>query len=313
MRDTFARTLNDIAQTDPKVFIVVADISPAGSMVKFREQFPDHFINVGVAEQSMIGMAAGLAMRGCTTFAYTIATFAGYRPFEQIRDDICYQNLPVTIVGIGGGVSYSTLGATHHAQEDVAVLGAIPNMSILAPCDPLETEAATWAAAKHDGPVYLRLGKAGEPNLTAEAPDPFVFGKLRHIKAGRRVCLVAYGPIMKMVLDAAARLEAQLGEPVAVVSAHTVKPLDETGVLELFRDYETVAVVEEHSVRGGLGQAVKSLAWDASTRANVLAFGLRDEFIHLYGSQGDVWTAHGLTLDAIVGGVLAKTPAPAHR
>src|SRR6516165_5684782 len=145
MRDTFARTLYQIAKKKPNVFIVVADISPAGSMAPFREEFPDRFINVGVAEQSMIGVCAGLALRGCTAFAYSIATFSAYRPFEQIRVDLCYQNLPVT------------LGGTHHAQEDIGVLSALPNLAIIAPCDPLETEAATWACASRTGPTYLRL------------------------------------------------------------------------------------------------------------------------------------------------------------
>src|SRR3989442_4996116 len=145
MRDMFARTLYQVAKKKPNVFIVVADISPAGSMAPFRAEFPDQFINVGVAEQSMISLCAGLALRGCTVFAYTIATFSIYRPFEQVRVDLCYQNLPVTIVGIGGGVSYSTVGGEHHAQEDVAVMNALADMLLVAPCDPLEYEAATWA------------------------------------------------------------------------------------------------------------------------------------------------------------------------
>src|SRR5438105_7483222 len=173
-----------VAKKTPDVFIVVADISPAGSMAPFRNEFPEQFINVGVAEQTMISLCAGLALRGCRAFAYTIATFSIYRPFEQVRVDLCYQNLPVTIVGIGGGVSYSTLGGTHHAQEDIAVVGAIPNMAIIAPCDPLETVAAVWVCAERNGPTYLRLGKAGEPNLTADAPEPFEFGKVRLIKDG---------------------------------------------------------------------------------------------------------------------------------
>ena len=158
-------------------------------MALFQKEFPDRFINIGVAEQSMIGVCAGLAMRGCTAFAYTIATFAVYRPFEQIRDDLCYQNIPVTVVGVGGGVAYSTLGGTHHAQEDIAVMSALPNMSVVAPCDPLETELATWACSQSKGPVYLRLGKAGEPVLTADALEPFQFGKLRYLRKGKDVCI----------------------------------------------------------------------------------------------------------------------------
>ncbi len=299
MRDTFARTLHEIAKEDPRVFIVVGDISPAGSMEPFRTEFPDHFVNVGVAEQSMIGIAAGLALRGCTAFAYTIATFSIYRPFEQIRDDLCYQNLPVTVVGIGGGVSYSLLGGTHHAQEDVAVMGSLPNMNILAPCDPAETQAATWFCAEKRGPVYLRLGKAGEPDLTANAIDPFEFGKLRKIREGRDVCLVSYGPIMSTVVDLAAKLESERGQSAAVYSAHTLKPFDRAGLAKIMNNYETVAVIEEHSERNGLGSIAKEIGWESRSNCILHTFGLKDEFIHAFGSQTDLWRAHGLTSEII--------------
>lgn len=305
MRDTFARTLYQVAKQQRNVFIVVADISPAGSMAAFREEFPDHFINVGVAEQTMISLCAGLALRGCTAFAYTIATFSVYRPFEQVRVDLCYQNLPVTIVGIGGGVSYSTLGGTHHAQEDIAVMGAIPNMAVIAPCDPLETEAATWVCAERNGPTYLRLGKAGEPNLTADAPEPFEFGKVRLIKEGSDVCIISYGPIMKMALEVAERIEREQGRSVALISAHTVKPLDTAGIARILDHFETVAVVEEHSERGSLGGQVKQIAWDHQAKCKLRTFSLKDEFIHEFGSQRDMWKAHGLTPQIIYDSIIA--------
>src|SRR5262245_28289257 len=154
-------------------------------------------------------MAAGLALRGCIPFAYTIATFTIYRPFEQVRVDCAYQNLPVKLVGVGAGVNYSTLGGTHHAQEDVAIMTAVPNMTVLAPCDPAEAALVTKASVENvPGPVYLRLGKAGEPDLTSKA-DPFDFGKLRFLKKGQDICLLSYGPITKMAFDVAARLESQ--------------------------------------------------------------------------------------------------------
>lgn len=309
MKDAFARTLYRIAKTRPNVVIVVADISPAGSMAPFREEFPDRFVNVGVAEQNMIGLCAGLALRGCTAFAYSIATFSVYRPFEQIRVDLCYQNLPVTVVGIGGGVAYSTLGGTHHAQEDIGVLSALPNMAVVAPCDPLETEAATWACAGRDGPTYLRLGKAGEPNLTAEAPESFVFGKVRTIKSGRDTCLLSYGPIVKMALDSAAGLEAAHGCSVAVVSVHTLKPLDVAGIARLLSQYETVVVVEEHSERGGLAAMVKQVAWDYRAECALQTFSLKDEFVHEFGSHADLLRAHGLSAAIIrekVGATLTR-------
>jgi len=184
LRNRFADTFYELGHADPRLCIVVADISPAGSIARFREEFPKRFVNTGVAEQIMIGMVAGMAQRGLRPFAYTIATFSLYRPFEFVRDDLCYQNLPVTVVGIGGGVSYSTLGATHHAQEDVSIARAVPNLTVISPCDPAEVEAATrWCATQEIGPVYLRLGKAGEPDLTKDALDPWAFGKLRRLRA----------------------------------------------------------------------------------------------------------------------------------
>jgi transketolase len=299
MRDTFARALHAVAQTDPKTFIVVSDISPAASMAPFRDQFPDHFINVGVAEQSMIGICAGLAQRGCTPFAYTIGTFTLYRPFEQVRDDLCYQNLPVTLVGIGGGVSYANLGSTHHTLEDIALMSALPNMSIIAPCDPFETEAATWACAKHDGPVYLRLGRAGEPDLTSKAAEPFEFGKLRMIKPGKDVCILSYGPIMTMALEAAQAIEQQNGCSVGVASVHTLKPLDQVGISKILESYESVVVLEEHSLRGGLAAQVKEMAWDRGAKCKLHTFSLKDEFLHIYTSQQDLWRAHGLSTEKI--------------
>lgn len=299
MRDMFARTLYQIAKKNPKVFIVVADISPAASMAPFREEFPDRFINVGVAEASMIGVCAGLALRGCTPFAYTIATFAAYRPFEQIRDDLCYQNIPVTVVGIGGGVAYSTLGGTHHAQEDIALMGALPGMAIIAPCDPLETEAATWACARRSGPTYLRLAKAGEPNLTSGVAEPFEFGKVRLLREGTDLCIISYGPIMKMAFEVASRIERERGCSVAVFSAHTLKPLDVHGIVRILNKFEKIVVIEEHSERGGLGGAIKQLAWDCGAKCRLHTFSLKDEFIHCYGSQEDLWHAHGLSCENI--------------
>src|SRR5436190_1881066 len=160
MRDTFAQAFYEEARLNSNLFLVVADISPASKIANFKQEFPTRFIDVGVAEQTMIGLAAGLALRGCKPFAYTIANFSIYRPFEQVRNDVGYQNLPVTVVGMGAGVTYSPLGATHHTMEDVAVMSAIPNMSVLAPCDPSETGEAVRFAAHHNGPLYLRLGKS---------------------------------------------------------------------------------------------------------------------------------------------------------
>lgn len=296
MRNRFADTFYELGKADPRLCVVVADISPAGSIAKFRTEFPDRFINTGVSEQIMIGMTAGMAQRGLKPFAYTIATFTLYRPFEMVRDDLCYQNLPVTIVGIGGGVTYSTLGATHHAQEDVALASTIPNLSVIAPCDPSETEAATrWCATQEQGPVYLRLGKAGEPDLTKAAPDPWRFGKIRRLRQGRDVCILSYGPIMKRALALAERFEAA-GNSAALVSVHTLKPLDREGLAKVLQAYPQVVVVEECAPNGSLAMRVKELAWDTGAKCRLDAFTLKDAFIHCYGSHDDILDAHGLGL-----------------
>lgn len=299
MRNMFAQTFYEAAQTDARLCVVVADISPAGAMDEFRKTFPKRFVNTGVAEQVMIGMCAGMAARGLRPFAYTIATFTLYRPFEFVRDDLCYQNLPVTIVGIGGGVTYSTLGGTHHAQEDVAIASAIPNMTVIAPCDPREARLATlWCTKQERGPVYLRLGKAGEPDLTSTAVDSFEFGRVRYLRRGRDVCILGYGGIMKLAFDLSARFE-KAGQTVSIVSAHTVKPLDVEGIAAALASHRQVIVLEEMSPYGGLADRVKSIAWDARATCDVKTFSLRDEFIHNYGSHGDVLTAHGLSVDQI--------------
>jgi transketolase len=294
MRNRFADTFYELGKADPRLCVVVADISPAGSIAKFRHEFPKRFVNTGVSEQIMIGMTAGMAQRGLKPFAYTIATFTLYRPFEMVRDDLCYQNLPVTIVGIGGGLTYSTLGATHHAQEDVAIACAIPNLSVVAPCDPSEVEAATrWCAAQQQGPVYLRLGKAGEPDFSKAAPDPWMFGKLRRLREGRDVCILTYGPIVKRAFALAVRFETA-GKSTAVVSVHTLKPLDREGLVQLMQKFAHVVVIEEGAPNGSLAMRVKELAWDADARCRIDTFTLQDAFIHCYGSHDDILDAHGL-------------------
>jgi len=230
VRNTFSEALYTHAKADPRIMIVVADISPAGSMNKFREEYPERFINVGVAEQSMIGICAGLALRGQRPFAYTIANFTLYRPFEMVRVDLCYQNLPVTVVGMGSGVVYSTLGGTHHTMEDVAIASALPNMQILCPCDPLEViDAVRFCAVESRGPVYLKLGKAGEPRVTEHAIEPFRFGKIRYLQRGSDLCILTYGAIISKALEVAAAAREK-GQSVSVVSAHTLKPLDREGI-----------------------------------------------------------------------------------
>jgi len=300
MRNAFSKTLYECGQKDSSIAMVVADISPAGSMAKFSEEYPDRFINVGVAEQVMIGMCAGMALKGLQPFAYTIATFSLYRPFEMVRDDLCYQNLPVTVVGMGSGVVYSNLGGTHHTMEDVAIATALPNMQVICPCDPLETiEATKYCASQKTGPVYLKLGKAGEPTVTQDALDPFEIGKIRYLKKGADVCILTYGLLMPSMLEVASQLEKQ-GKSVSVVSVHTIKPLDRAGIVEALQSHAQVIVVEENVPHGALGSRVKEIAWDVQATCNLRTMSLKDEFIHCYGTYHELLDAHGISVDKVV-------------
>jgi transketolase len=297
VRNRFATTLHTLAREDPRLVVLVADISPAGAMDDFRREFPGRFINVGVAEQVMIGMAAGLALSGLRPFCYTIAPFALYRPFEFIRDDLAYQNLPVTVVGIGGGVSYSTLGPTHHTVEDVAIASSVPNLTVLAPCDPYEVEEATqWCARNEWGPVYMRLGRVGEPDLGDFWSDQWSFGTLRWLErgpgSGTDVCVLSYGPAISWALEHAGRLR-EAGLRVDVASVHTLKPLDVITILRVLGSYREVTIVEEAVYQGGLGMQVRALAHEAGSVCTVRVVCLRDEFTHLYGTREDVLAWHG--------------------
>ena len=300
MRDTFAFTLHQVAKKIPNIFIIVADISPAASMVPFRKEFPDRFHNVGVSEQSMISLCTGLALRGCNPFAYTIAPFAIYRPFEHIRVELCYQNLPVTLVGIGAGLAYSVAGATHNAIEDIAVMSALPNMSIIAPCDPEELKPAIWACANHDGPIYLRLGKAGEPNLTKDAPEPFEFKKIRKIKSGTDLAILGYGPILSMAFEAAELYKKEANTDAAIFSVHTIKPLDVERIKSILTEYNKVVIVEETTPYGSLAGQIKQIAWDNQANCEIRSISLQDQFIKCYGSKDELLAAHGITIDSIL-------------
>ena len=202
MRNIFAETLYQNAIKNKNIYVVVADISIAGNMLNFQKKYPRRFINVGVSEMTMIGMCAGLALEGKRSFAYTIANFTLYRPFEMVRNDLCYQNLPVTIVGMGSGTTYATLGGTHITMEDISVARSLPNMNIIAPCDGLELkEAIKYCLKNKKGPVYLRIGKSGEKNFTKNIKDKWKFGKIRKIAEGEKICILTYGPIVKLAFE----------------------------------------------------------------------------------------------------------------
>ena len=249
----------------------------------------------------MIGIAAGMALQGLKPFCYTIATFALYRPFEMIRVDLCYQNLPVTIVGMGAGLIYSTLGGTHQSIEDIAVASAIPNMTVIAPCDPNEMKLATeWCATKSNGPVYMRLGKKGEPDLTSKAIDKFEVGKIRYLEKGNDIAIVSYGTIVSLAFELSKKIEVLHNKKCSIISSHTIKPFDERGFEKILKNHKKVIIIEEHVKNGSLSDKVKVFCHEQKIGTEIFSFTLKDEFYHFYGSYKDLLSKHGLDVNSIL-------------
>jgi transketolase len=225
----------------------------------------------------------------------------------MVRVDVCYQNLPVTIIGMGAGLIYSTLGSTHHAFEDISIASSLPNMTVLAPCDPLEMEKATkWCTNKDRGPVYMRLGKRGEPNLTLESKEKFIIGKLRYIKKYRqkKIVIISYGTIMNLAIKIGQKLEKQKIYP-SIISCHTIKPLDFKGIKKMLINFENVIVIEEHVPNGGLSSNIKVINSDSNTKTNIIAFNCKDKFIHSYGSYESLLDKHGISEKKIIKRILS--------
>ena len=306
MRNKFAKVVHQQAKKNRKIAVLVADISPAGAIIEFRKEFPERFINTGVSEQSMIGIAAGLALRGMKPFCYTIATFSIYRPFEMIRVDLCYQNLPVTVIGMGAGLVYSSLGGTHHTIEDIAVATSLPNMTVLCPCDPEEVKLATeWCATRSKGPVYMRLGKRGEKNFTLNAKEKFKIGKIRKVIDGRDIALITYGTLISVADEVQKKLQKK-NINASIYSCHTIKPLDEKGIIKILKKYRQIIIMEEHVPNGGLTDKILSLAYKIKSKSLIKPFTLKDKFIKFYGTHAELLNAHGISADKIIKSILKK-------
>jgi len=308
MRNAFAEEITSLGADDPRVVLLSGDI---GNRLfdEFKQRAQDRFYNCGVAEANMMGVAAGLALCGLRPVVYTITPFATTRCLEQIRVDVCYHKAPVLIVGTGAGLSYAQLGPTHHSCEDLAILRTLPGMTVLAPCDAMELRLCVRAALEHDGPVYLRIGKKGEPLVHQQAPE-FSIGKAITVRAGTDVCMIGTGNIMPVLLEAADTLEER-GVSARVESFHTVKPLDEERLHVLFEVFAMVAVAEEHSRIGGLaGGIAEWLARQECVTGRMLSFGTADEFMHEVGPQAWARRKYGLTAEDIATTVLERLGRP---
>jgi len=294
MRNAFADELTKLGNEDSRVVMLSGDI---GNRLfdKFKDKHPSRFFNCGVAEANMMGVAAGMAMNGLRPVAYTITPFVTTRCLEQIRTDVCYHEAPVTIVAVGAGLAYSGLGPTHHACEDISFLRSIPNMVVICPGDAFEVRGALRAAMQQDRPVYIRMGKKGEPVVHKGPIADFKIGKAITISEGSDVCLLSTGNMLPEVIEAAHKLKDK-GISAEVVSFHTVKPLDQDRLKQAFARFKLVATIEEHSLIGGFGSAVSEWLVDTATQAKkFIRFGTPDAFFKKSGEQEYAREVLGLT------------------
>jgi transketolase len=297
MRNAFLDTLYELALEDERIVFITGDLG-FRVVEKFMEDRPRQFLNAGVAEQNMTGIAVGMALSGKICFTYSIANFPTLRCLEQIRNDVCYHDANVKIVSVGGGLAYGAMSVTHHAVEDLGIMRCLPNLTIVAPGDPIEARAATRAVVAHEGPVYLRLGKAGEPNVH-EAAIEFELGKAIRFRDGEDLTLITTGGMLQTAAKAAERLAAR-GLSARVLSMHTLKPLDTEAVLAAAAETSAIATLEEHSVVGGLGSAVAELLSELDgAKVPFKRLGMPSAFSPHIGSQEYLLAQHGLSDDAV--------------
>lgn len=294
--EEFADTLRTMAETDRQIVVVTSDSRGSGKLGPFGQALPRQLIEVGIAEQNLVGIAAGLASAGKKSFAVSPACFLTARALEQIKNDVCYSDVPATVVGISAGVSYGALGSTHHSLHDLAALRAIHNITVIVPADNFETREAVRAAARAEHPVYLRFGKAPMLN-NSSTPHKFQVGKASVLREGIDLAFIGTGETVVHAVLAAAQL-AERGLECRVLSMHTVKPLDTEAVLRAGRECRAVITVEEHSVHGGLGEACASLLMQAGVAVPFRIVGLPDEDT-VTGSQADIFRHYGITMEGL--------------
>ncbi len=297
MRISFMESLVELARNDESVFLITADLG-FGVFEDFAAEFPKQFINVGVAEQNMMGIATGLALEGKKVVTYSIGNFATLRCLEQIRNDACYHEANITIVASGGGVAYGAYGYSHHATEDLAILRALPGMTVVAPSDKWEAGEAIKSLVNEDSVGYMRIEKAGF-NIERDRNEEFLIGKARRIKEGKDLTFITMGGIISEVMSASEMLEEQ-GISSRIVSMHSIKPIDRSEIVAAANDTLGIIVIEEHTVVGGLGGAISEVLMQESVYPGFYKqIGFEDQYCTIVGSQDYLRKQYGLSAETI--------------
>ncbi len=295
MRDTYLKILYELAKRDSNVVSLVSD---NGLIVydDFRQDFPDRYYNFGIAEANMVGAAAGMANCGKIPFVYTISAFIAYRAYEFLRDDVCFQNQNVKLIGIGSGLTYSTLGPSHHTTEDIGLLRSLPNLVVFSPATRAEVKWMMEEAYRIKGPVYIRLGNNGEEYYKEEVK--FSVGKPKIVKKGKDITIMVTGAIINEAMKAAKWLKED-GIDVQVVSIHTLKPIDTEAVAKLLEKTEKLVTIEEHNIIGGLYSTIAEVMVDKKIVIPLLKIGLNDTFAEGYGKIENVRSMNGVGIQEI--------------
>lgn len=300
MRTAFASSLMEIARFEKRLFVVTNDLGYS-VLEPFIEKYPNQYLNIGIAEQNMMGVAAGLALSGKIPIVFSIIPFATMRCYEQIRNDICYHNLNVKIVGVGSGLAYGSLGPTHHAIEDIAIMRVLPNMTVICPGDPIETGLATVASLSHQGPIYMRIHKKGDP-IVHDTKPTFQIGKSIKLSDGNDGTLIATGNMLPTAVEVIKILRKERTE-LRLLSMHTIKPIDIISLEHAAKETGRIFTLEEHNVIGGLGGAVAEALGELSMPVLFHRFGIQDRFTKEVGNQEYLRKLNSLTTTKIVSSI----------
>ena len=298
-REIYGRTLAALAEGNEKIVGLTADLEKTTAIKFFADKFPERFYNVGIAEQNMFGIAAGLAKAGLIPFASTMAVFTCLRAGEQVRTDIAYQNLPVKIIATHAGISFGHAGTTHHCTEDFAIMRAIPNMTVICPADGIETSKAVQACVDTPGPVYIRIGRGFEPPCYESDNYSYEIGKAITMRDGTDLTIICCGIAVLQALNAAKTLQETDGLSVCVINMHTIKPIDREAIMKAVTDTRRILTIEEHNVLGGLGDAVASVIAESGKGCVFKKHGLQDTFAAI-GYAEDLYAYYGLDANGIV-------------